>query len=49
MIQRRETLNLYLSVCLVMVGIHALTIPCNALILSLEDHHWAYMRLFETR
>jgi hypothetical protein len=32
----RETPNSYLSACLVMVGIRALTVPCNAPILSLQ-------------
>ena len=32
----RETPNSYLSVCLVMVGIHALTISRNSPILSLQ-------------
>jgi hypothetical protein len=31
-----ETPNLYPSACLVMVGIRALTVPCNASILSLR-------------
>jgi len=32
----RETLNSYLSVCSVMVGIHVLIIPRNIPILSLQ-------------
>jgi len=32
----RETPNSYLSACLVMVGIRALTVPCNAPTLSLR-------------
>jgi hypothetical protein len=32
----RETPNLYLSACLVMVGIRVLTVPCNTPILSLR-------------
>jgi len=32
----RETPNSYLRACLVMIGIRALTIPCNAPILSLR-------------
>ena len=39
-----ETPNLYLSVCLIMVGIQALTISHNVPTLSLQRCQWIDMR-----